>query len=141
MGCFKTHPTLPGWRAFWEAMLVDIPIKNPTIDAALFVSFLCLGVIRKIYFMFGKEYRAVFKKKRQRFIIVIATMVIVTIVSVIGLALFQWPEEILEVAMLIPLVGGVVWLLFDWRCPQCSKSFIRESNPKFCSGCGLQVRE
>jgi hypothetical protein len=89
--------------------------------------------------MLGKEYRAVYKKKRQRYIIVMAAMVIVTIISFIGLALLQWPEKMVEVA-LIPLVGGVVWLLFDWRCPRCGQSFIRESNPKFCSGCGLQMR-
>lgn len=89
--------------------------------------------------MLGEEYRAVYKKKRQRYIIVIVTMVIAATISIIGLALLQWPEKMVEV-VLIPLVGGVVWLLFDWRCPRCSQSLIRESNPKFCSGCGLQMR-
>jgi|GEM_PF-2091899 len=41
--------------------------------------------------------------------------------------------------MLLLAVG--IYQLINWRCPQCQSQFHAQRNPRFCSNCGVRLRE
>ena len=38
------------------------------------------------------------------------------------------------------LLGKIVFLLVNWRCPRCNAPMGSTYNPRYCSGCGISFR-
>jgi hypothetical protein len=86
-----------------------------------------------------------FKKRRNRQIAVtvplIAVMIAVLYVS-------DHPEAVLFgvkglhviYGSLAVLAAGVVFSLYNWRCPACGKYLGKGINPKFCPKCGARLQ-
>ena len=38
------------------------------------------------------------------------------------------------------VIGAIVFSLWNWRCPSCSKYLGRGINPSFCAKCGFKLK-
>ena len=47
---------------------------------------------------------------------------------------------VLLIAGIAIILGVIALTVINWRCPSCSKYLGRSINPKFCGGCGFQLR-
>ena len=44
-------------------------------------------------------------------------------------------------SLAMTLMGGaLVFSFLNWRCPACGRYLGKTLNPRFCSGCGVQLR-
>jgi hypothetical protein len=39
------------------------------------------------------------------------------------------------------VIGAIIFSLYNWRCPSCSKYLGRGINPSFCSKCGFKLKD
>ncbi len=52
------------------------------------------------------------------------------------------PESIYYPVFIFVILAGVVFSLFNWRCPACRRYLGRRSlSPKFCGHCGIPLAE
>ena len=72
-----------------------------------------------------------------------ATVILLTFGAVTGLFVFENPIVYLVImsAGIMSLLGVGVFQLINWRCPQCQGQFHAQRNPRFCSTCGVRLRE
>lgn len=49
-------------------------------------------------------------------------------------------ERFIAITLPAVVVGGLVFSLFNWRCPKCNGYLGRSLNPRYCSKCGAQLR-
>jgi hypothetical protein len=39
------------------------------------------------------------------------------------------------------VAGALIFSLRNWRCPACNRYLGRTYNPKYCQGCGIELRK
>jgi hypothetical protein len=83
------------------------------------------------------------RRKRQR------ALAIPMIVAVVAAAAFRnsgTPDSlgisaaVWATAFLVLVVGALIFSFRNWRCPACDRYLGRQSNPKFCSKCGVVLQ-
>ncbi|NLX24763.1 MAG: hypothetical protein GXY61_02215 [Lentisphaerae bacterium] len=86
-----------------------------------------------------------FKKRKVKQLIV-SVPVILAIIPLVMLedsaeeALFGLPVTILVPVCIAVFVAGLIFSMFNWRCPACGKYLGKALNPKFCVKCGAQLK-
>lgn len=54
--------------------------------------------------------------------------------------LFGYPIIYTTLTGLVLIIGGLIFSLFNWLCPNCNKYLGKRINPNFCSHCGSELR-
>jgi hypothetical protein len=65
------------------------------------------------------------------------------VAAVTGIFVFKNREVylvLISLGLLMLLGVGVAQMIY-WRCPQCRGQFRAQRNPRFCSNCGVRLRE
>jgi hypothetical protein len=57
-----------------------------------------------------------------------------------GEALFGIPMIILLPICITVVIAGLIFSIFNWRCPSCSGYLGKAFSPKFCVKCGAQLQ-
>jgi hypothetical protein len=52
----------------------------------------------------------------------------------LGISAVAWLPILLGIVL-----GGVIFSLYNWRCPGCNKYLGKSMNPKYCGKCGTQL--
>ncbi len=93
------------------------------------------------------EYRSKLKFKRVGTIIVLGFTMLgfaAVVVGVMGGVFGPWTGEVgaafVSGMFLIVFVYAVCQAI-NWRCPRCAGRFGAQRNPRFCSNCGVRLRE
>jgi len=55
-------------------------------------------------------------------------------------ALFGIPIAILLPICITVFIAGLIFSIFNWRCPSCSGYLGKAFSPKFCTKCGAQLQ-
>ena len=68
------------------------------------------------------------------------------IAAVLLLFISEGKEEVLGIpivalatAIIVVMLGGIVFSLKNWRCPGCNKYLGKGMSPKFCAKCGVPL--
>ncbi len=52
----------------------------------------------------------------------------------LGISAAAWLPVLLGI-----ILGGVIFSLYNWRCPACNKYLGKSVSPKYCGKCGTQL--
>jgi hypothetical protein len=55
-------------------------------------------------------------------------------------ALFGIPTIILLPVCIAVVIAGLIFSVFNWRCPACSGYLGKAFSPRFCTKCGAQLQ-
>ena len=83
-----------------------------------------------------------FSSRRRNQLLVAIPIVAALILLVLGegeAAVFGIPMTIIVPAAIAVVIGGVLFSLFNWRCPACNKYLGKSISPKYCQKCGVQL--
>jgi len=97
---------------------------------------------------YTEEQKASFKrqfsaKRRKQIIVAVPLIAVIILLAlageesekvVLGMSTAVW---VLIAALII--VAGVVFSLYNWRCPACNKYLGKAMSPKFCVKCGVAL--
>lgn len=50
------------------------------------------------------------------------------------------PSSILLPICIAVVIAGIIFSIFNWRCPSCSGYLGKAFSPKFCTKCGAQLQ-
>ena len=88
---------------------------------------------------------AEFSKRRTRQLILIAPL-IAAMIPVLMLenagpdGLWGVPASVIAPGCIAVIIAGVIYSLFNWRCPACNKYLGKGISPRFCRHCGAQLQ-
>jgi hypothetical protein len=93
-----------------------------------------------------QEFKNQYSIRRRRQLMVSVPLILVLIVFATanegtGLVLGAIPINLLAPVFIIAIVGVLIFSLRNWRCPACNKYLGKTFNPKFCSKCGVSLRD
>ena len=54
--------------------------------------------------------------------------------------IFGMSAQVAGPIFLVLAVGGLLFSLWNWRCPACSNYLGRAINPRHCPNCGVRLR-
>src|SRR5688572_26933144 len=57
-----------------------------------------------------------------------------------GEGMFGMPSSVVIAIGFAMVIGALVFTIYNWRCPACSKYLGRGINPSFCSKCGFKLK-
>ena len=86
-----------------------------------------------------------FRKRKGKQIIatiplVLAIIPLVMLEDSVEQALWGIPVNILFPVCITVFVAGIIFSIFNWRCPACSGYLGKAFSPKFCTKCGAQLQ-
>ena len=92
------------------------------------------------------EIREDFGRRRRRLLIVVIALAFFMVVSTFILRsqnpdYMRQYDKTVTIVVLILGAGMAVFSHYNWRCPGCRRYLGRGWNPRFCRGCGVQLRE
>lgn len=91
------------------------------------------------------DIRKSFHAKRRRQVMLSAPMFLL----IAGLALmgkqgqtvlFGIEAENLILFLFLAIAGAIAFSLWNWRCPSCKGYLGKQTSPKFCSRCGVELQ-
>ncbi|MEM7297508.1 MAG: hypothetical protein AAF391_04495 [Bacteroidota bacterium] len=88
--------------------------------------------------------QAEYKRKKGRSLVILLLIVLLFAIwaAMVHFEFFtSLSNQKITRAMFATLAVLVIYQIFDWRCPNCDRSFGRETSPKFCSGCGVRLKK
>src|SRR5882724_3558100 len=92
-----------------------------------------------------RNFRIEFGRRRARQLalaaVLIGFVVAFQIPRIGGPEILPLPPQALATSVVVFLVGALVVSFRNWRCPACNAYLGKASNPRFCSECGVPLRE
>ena len=86
--------------------------------------------------------RAYRNRQLVQLILILVMLLVALVLNANGMIPEPWPSmDYVYLTGALLVFAVLVNTLHNWRCPGCSKALWRWLNPRYCPGCGIQLRK
>lgn len=87
-----------------------------------------------------EEYQRQFALKKRRQLILSIPLIVVIFMALAVRDQGGRTGQLAGIAFLCLAVGALLFSLWNWRCPACSKYLGKSLSPRFCPKCGVALQ-